>query len=89
MARIAGVNACAEGPRLRLESFSTPAGRLVFDPPVELEWAGAEESGAVALELSGFGVVGLGRTLEAALRDLCAEIAWLWCEYAEAPEGEL
>ncbi|MEW5933002.1 MAG: hypothetical protein AB1816_05415 [Bacillota bacterium] len=89
MARIAGVKVCAEGPRLRLESFSTPTGRLVFDPPVELDRAGAEESGVVALGLTGFGVVGLGRTLEAALRDLCAEIAWLWWEYAEAPEEEL
>lgn len=39
--------------------------------------------------LPGFGVAGLGCTLEAALRNPCAEIAWLWWEYAGAPEEEL
>ncbi len=73
--------------RIGLRAAVTPCSTLVFEPPLEIK--GLAGGGMVFLEARNLAMMGIGRTVQGALRDLCTGLVWLWWEYAEAREDEL
>lgn len=74
--------------RLYMKAVAMPQGTLVFDPALKIK--GMAGGGLVFVEAtSPVPLLGMGRTVRGALRELGGNLVWLWREYAEAKEQEL